>query len=185
LLSRSSPIDAGRDVIRVLGVTLALLSLVVACGGTPSLDRMQADVQELAAVVPLLDEMGVVEFRSQDWCRALVFDGGRFLESDEETTCFMFAGDGAEFDEDKDAAFARIEDALDDTGTSVFMIDVTYADDGTLVEAAFGFDTGFTIPFAGSHDYVYSVDQPPMGWAGETFYTRIDANWHLAVEDWN
>jgi hypothetical protein len=171
---------------RLSQAALGLIVLVVAaCGGSPSIDRMRTDVEQLASVLPVLDEMRVVEFRSQDWCRTLAFDGGLYFESDEDA-CVLFAGPGAAFDEQAEAAFARLGDALENTGVPVYIVDVTYADDGSLSEATFEFDAGIFLPFKGAHAYVYNVQQAAMRQDGDIVDTRqIDGQWHLEVSDWN
>jgi hypothetical protein len=183
-VKRHDPTARPRNHMNVVKAALGLVVLVVtACGGSPGIDRMRADTEQLAAVLPVLEELRLVEFRSQDWCRTLAYAGGLYFESDEDA-CVLFAGPGGQFDEPAETAFAQVGDALEATGLSIYMVDATYASDGSLSDASFTIETGFSIPFEGAHAYVYNVHQPAME-DDDPVDTKIDDHWHLAVSDWN
>ena len=80
------------------------------------------DVGRLAAVVPLIDEIGLRSYRDQDGCRAIDYAGGVFVSDLSGTTCDFIDPLGVPFTDQADKEFERVRRSLADTGVGVFSV---------------------------------------------------------------
>jgi hypothetical protein len=145
----------------------------------PNADRKARDVAALAAVLPLIDELGVSEWRDDDWCRDFVYDRGHFMTSDEPDDCNPMGGPPEPFNANAQADFDRVAAAFRDAHVPIREIYRPPVDPGT---------TDFDLR-AGSFDgfsYVHDPGYPPQeNIENEWVATPIDANWYFVWEDWN
>lgn len=148
----------------------------------PNAVEMARAADELERVLPLLDELGVQEYRNQDWCRTLDYRGGAFSTNLESSTCNLFEETPVEFTEQGDRDFNAVRAALAGTGVRIRMVSRLPAIDEWKARTEFNaiggdFDSWY---------YVYESGYVPHETIeGEWVPTWIDADWFFVWMDWN
>ena len=165
--------------------TIALLVVVVVLATgcihatQPDADRRARDVAALSGVLPLIGELGVSEWRDDDWCRDFVYDRGHFMTSDEPDNCNPMDGPAKPFDPAAQADFERVAAAFRNAHVPIGEIYRPPADPGA---------TDFDLR-AGAFDrfsYVHDPGYPPQeNIENEWVATPIDTDWYFVWEDWN
>lgn len=165
---------------------LVLASSVTGClhAPVPTADRMQADVAQLETAFPTLSGLQVSGFRNQDWCRFIDYQRGTFTNVLEETsTCNLFDGVPAAFDDKATQDFATVRQALADTGVTVMMVFVRMDRAGAVEAATFDLVAGDFDRF--SYVYDRSGATLPEPNPDTIVAEQINDNWLFFSEDWN
>jgi hypothetical protein len=155
--------------------------LLTACDA-PSSGQQTKDIAALPAAFPILEKLGVTEFRNQDWCQNMVYQRGKFSHNNTDTTCNLFGGEGAPFDPQAQQDFDAVAKALAGTGVKLsYLTSVSYGRDGKLAGAEFHLAT------MGRISYVYEpgYGTPPPDMPGERQHKPLDKDWYCVLEDWN
>ena len=164
--------------------TISLLLVTLFASGCvhatqPDADRRALDSTALAAVLPLIDELRVSEWRDDDWCRDLVYNGGHFMTSDQPDNCNPVDGPAKPFNTAAQAAFDRVAAALHDANVPVREIYRPPIDPGST-------DFGLRAGSFDSFSYVHDPGYPPQeNVDNEWVATPIDRDWYFVWEDWN
>ncbi len=137
----------------------------------PPTDRMRR-------VFPAMEQLRVTDYRSQDWCRNIVYTRGAFSETTHPTTCNLFDDTPRDFDTDAQRDFDAFAEELRQAGVAIDWLDAEYGSGGTLVRASFESAT-----IGGYRGYLY---EPGYALPGDDYkirYLPIDHDWYLREEE--
>lgn len=145
---------------------------------------MTREVHRLEQAFPLFEELRLRGFRNQDWCKFLDYPRGAFTNDKETSTCNLFDSPPKDFDDQAKADFARVEEALRQTGVRTDLVWwIEYDAGGRVTGAEFALDAG------GFTRWSYVLDrgntEPKENLEGESVYTRINDDWWFWWGDWN
>jgi hypothetical protein len=170
---------------RIVSILLVAALTLAGCLNTaePDANRQARDAAELAAVLPLIEDLGLTSYRNQDWCRNIAYSGGRFSDNLEDETCRLFGLPRRPFTPEAQDALRRVESALAETSVDVYSVSVWKPDD-----AAPNGRTEFDV-VGGVFDrwrYVHAPGYRGLtNWPNEWVETAIDDDWYFVWEDWN
>lgn len=146
----------------------------------PDAAAKSRDVQLLATVIPLIDEIDLRSYRDEDGCRAIEYPGGIYINDLSGKVCTYIEPEGVAFTDQAQKDFERVRRSLANCGVGVFSLYAVDADvdpDGAtsrnrqivfdLVERA-----------VGRWAYVYEPGHEPASPATDT-YADIDQDWYF------
>jgi len=158
-------------------VLLTVIVLLCGCGSIP--EKHAQDVQKLEEqVFPLFEVHQVQSWRSQRWCSLLQYKGGAYTTNlDQNCILDYLYGALQPFDDSAQTVFDSIDEAVDRTGTGVYIIDAEYVKE-TLCYAVFDF---------GVQTYVYDPGYSflPEDIPNQLGHIAINSDWYYIWEDWN
>jgi hypothetical protein len=169
----------------LLAVTIAIVGLaIVRYTPIPDSGAMARDVQRLAGVVRVVDEIGLTNYRDEDGCQTIAYRGGEYITDLTGMKCDYIPDDGSLFTDAARTDFERVRRSLADTGVGVIGMYVmdAYEPDAGGNNRQIVFDLVERTPAAWS--YVYepghgaSTDAP----AG---FVEVDANWFFVAREPN
>ena len=142
------------------------------------------DVGRLAAVVPLIDELGLRRYRDQDGCRSIEFRGGVFGNGLSGTTCDFIDPIGAPVTDAAEKAFHQVRQSLAEAGVGVNQVyaEEAYVDSDGAMSSNRQIVFGLVERAVGRWAYVYEPGHEPAGEATDT-YADIDRDWYFMAWD--
>jgi hypothetical protein len=169
----------------LLAVPFAIVGLaIVRYTPAPDSGAMTRDVQRLAQVVAVVDEVGLTNYRDEDGCQSIAYRGGEYISDLTGTMCEFTPNDGSLFTDGASADVERVRRSLADTGVGVIGMYVmdAYEPDAGGNNRQIVFDLAERTPDAWS--YVYepghsSWTDSPAG------IVEIDANWFFVAREPN
>jgi hypothetical protein len=174
----------GRMNRRTIAILAVVAILVTACihASEPSLDEMAGDTDALVtSVLPVLDDLGVRNWRDQDWCKNMAYAGGQFTTNAAASNCDYFDGPAGAFTDGAESDFARLRSAIRDAHVPVLVISRSEVIGG---QGQITFDVA-----AGMFDrfsYVYQPGYDPGALPEcDCVTTAIDQDWYFVNDDWN
>jgi len=167
----------------VMALALALATAGCAHASVPGPDQQTQNAQRLEAVLPVLEDLRVDGFRSQDWCWFIDYPRGAFTNDLKgATACNVFTTPPQAFDDTASTDFATVQRALGDSGVSTMMVwNVEYDGVGRIKAAQFELNAGAFDRFS----YLYSRDIPASRDGYESIvFQQISDHWWFLSESW-
>lgn len=165
---------------RLLWLLVGLI--LFSCRPDPAQVRSQGqrDVDRLSASFSTLEQLQVKFYRNQDWCKNISYPRGSFSDNLESSTCNLFSGKPQPFDGQAQQDFEQVASAIAATNVKLlYILDIKYAADRTLIGAEFTLPSG--------HEYVFAPAYKvlPESLPNEREYSPINENWYFIRNDWN
>lgn len=137
-------------------------------------------VEQLATVLPKLEQLRLEAYRNQDWCKNIAYDYGTFSETSHPSTCNLFDGTPP-FDDRATRDFQTLNQTFLFTGVRVRFVNLYY--EGETVRLA---EFHLECFWCSRTRYVYEpnyVLQEDFG--SEMWFDAISETWYEVNEDWN
>lgn len=128
--------------------------------------------------MPIIEDLGVRNYRDLDWCRNLNYARGAFSDNLADPSCNLFDRDAAPFDAAAAADFDRILRSFDRFPSEVLAVDVVTTAEGERVT--------FSIAAPGEQKWAYVFEpryELPSAIPDEWVPTPIDRDWYFVWED--
>ena len=142
------------------------------------------DVERLAKVVPLVDELGLRWYRDQDGCRSIEYKAGAFVSDASGTDCDFIDPLGVAFTAKAQEDFERVRQSLTGTGVGVFQLYTAdaYVDPEGVASSNRQIVFDLVERAVGRWAYVYEPGHERASPATDT-YADIDQDWYFMA--WN
>lgn len=164
--------------------SLLLVLSVAACGAAPipSPTEMRREVEALAPVVRLMEEVRLAHWRNAESCRSLEVNGQWYASNLELPACSRRGA--VPFDSGAHALWQRIADTVATAAVPIQEINAYDYEAAGLSHAEFG----RTSPDVNRWAYIFHRNTRPLGpWEpnSELYYVEIEPGWYFEWQDWN